>query len=81
MNELEKRISKVMSNVMEIPVESIDANSNQDNIEGWDSLKHLDLILGLEEEFGLTIPIEEVGSLTTFALIRLIIQEQIDIVH
>jgi len=67
------KIKQVMSAVFEIPVESIADDASSDNIENWDSLRHLNLILALEEEFGVSIPDEEVGNLINYKLIKLII--------
>ncbi len=47
-----------------------------DDLETWDSLRHLNLILALEEEFEITIPDEEVGDLVNFKLIELVVNEQ-----
>ena len=55
--------------------ETNDASS--DNIENWDSLRHLNLILALEEEFGVSIPDEEVGNLVNYKLIELIINDSL----
>lgn len=70
------RIKNVMSAVFDVPVETIAETSSADDIESWDSLRHLNLILGLEEEFDITIPDEEVGNLMNFKLIELIVNEQ-----
>ncbi|MCU0359124.1 MAG: acyl carrier protein [Bacteroidia bacterium] len=69
------RIKQVMSAVFEVPLDSINENSSTDNLENWDSLRHLNLILALEEEFGVSIPDEEVGNLVNFKLIELTINE------
>jgi acyl carrier protein len=69
------KIKQVMSAVFEIPVESIADDVSSDNIENWDSLRHLNLILALEEEFGVSIPDEEVGNLVNYKLIELIIND------
>ena len=37
---------------------------------------YLDLIVSLEEEFAMTIPLEEVGNMVNFKYIKLIIEEQ-----
>ena len=68
-------IKHVMSSVFEIPVESITDDASSDNIENWDSLRHLNLILALEEVFGVSIPDEEVGNLVNYKLIELVINE------
>jgi acyl carrier protein len=69
------KIKQVMSAVFEIPVESIADDASTDNIENWDSLRHLNLILSLEEEFGVSIPDEEVGNLVNYKLIKLVIND------
>ena len=69
------KIKQVMSAVFEIPVESIADDASSDNIENWDSLRHMNLIVALEEEFGVSIPDEEVGNLVNYKLIELVIND------
>ncbi len=71
------KIKQVMSAVFDIPVESISDDASSDNIENWDSLRHLNLILALEEEFNIVIPEDEVGNLLNYKLICLIIEQQL----
>lgn len=77
MENLDERIKDVMAGVFGIDAASIDEDSSQDNIEAWDSIKTLDLIVSLEEEFDVSIPLEEVGNLTNFKFIKLTLQELI----
>lgn len=76
MSTISERIKNVMSAVFEIPVDNLNENSSADDIDNWDSLRHLNLVLGLEEEFDITIPDEEVGNLSNFKLIELLVNEQ-----
>lgn len=69
------KIKQVMSTVFDVPVESITDDASSDTIENWDSLRHLNLILALEEEFGVSIPDEEVGNMVNFKLIELVIND------
>ena len=75
MENIDERIKDVMSGVFGIDADALNEESSQDNVEGWDSIKHLDLIVSLEEEFGVSIPIEEVGNLTNFKYIKLTLEE------
>jgi acyl carrier protein len=74
---LKDRILQVMATVFETEADALNENSSYDTIEAWDSLKHLTLILALEEEFGITIPDEEVGGLVNYKLIEITIHEQL----
>ena len=71
----EAKLKSIVATVLEVDPAEIDDNSSMDTIEAWDSLKHMDLILSLEEEFGVTVPDEEAGDLTSYTLIKLVMKE------
>jgi len=77
MESVQPKIYQLMSNVFEIPIEEISEESSIDSIPSWDSIRHLNLILAIEEEFGISIPDEEVGNLVNYKLIELTINEQL----
>ena len=72
---LDERLKDVMSAVFEVVPSDINEDSSQDNIAGWDSVKSLALIVSLEEEFGVSIPLEEVVNMTNFKYIKLTLEE------
>ena len=65
----------VMSIVLEVPVEDLNEDSSSDTVGNWDSLRHLNLILALEDEFEITIPNEEVGNMVNYKLVELLVDE------
>lgn len=73
--EINEKIVNVMSLVFEVNESEIDENSSADTIDKWDSLRHLNLILGLEEEFGISIPDDEVGNMVNYKIIFHVINE------
>ena len=66
---IEVRIKQVMSDVFNIDINSINDTSSPDNIENWDSLKHMNLITALEEEFGVIFDDVIAGFYVVLALI------------
>ena len=62
---------------MEIPVASISENSSGDDIVKWDSLKHMDLMMTLEEEFEIQFTDEEIVELSDVKSILEAIKEHI----
>ena len=72
-NNTEERIKNVMSSVFGISVECIQDNSSPDNIKGWDSLKHINLIIALEEEFQLVLSEDDIIQMHNYALIKTIL--------
>jgi len=75
-NAMEKRIKIVMSAVLEIPIGQIKEVSSPDTIESWDSLKHMNLIVALEEEFNIEFDDEEIVNSVNYALILNIIKSK-----
>jgi acyl carrier protein len=66
---MEHRVFKVVSQVMGIPVEKINEDSSFDNIAEWDSLNHMNLVLALEEEFGVQFSDEQIVNLLSVGVI------------
>lgn len=66
-----EKIRKVMGAVFGIDPASIGADASPGNIEEWDSLRHMSLVLALEEEFGVRFPEEELDQLISLQLIEL----------
>ncbi|MDH5259775.1 MAG: acyl carrier protein [Gammaproteobacteria bacterium] len=63
-------IRKVMSQIFDIDPSSIVAESSPQTIERWDSLKHMQLIMALEDEFGIRFSDDDIPELTSFKLIE-----------
>jgi acyl carrier protein len=63
-------IRMVMSQIFDIDPSSIVAESSPQTIERWDSLKHMQLIMALEDEFGIRFSDDDIPELTSFKLIE-----------
>jgi len=57
---MKERVVEIVSQVMNVPIEQLDEDSSPDTIENWDSLKHMNLILALEEKFAVAFSDDEV---------------------
>ena len=69
MSDLEDKVMKIVSRVMEVPVEKLDENSSMDTVEKWDSLRHMNLVLALEEEFDVSFTDEEIVEMLSVEII------------
>lgn len=72
---MQDRVYAVVSKVMGVPVGEISDDSSPDTIAAWDSLKHMNLVLALEEEFGVRFSPEQIVELLNVELIRMTVQE------
>ena len=72
------KLSAVISAVLNVDIGSIGPDSSRDTIESWDSLRHLNLILALEEEFGVTLPDEDGANATSYQLLVIVLRELLE---
>lgn len=59
------RFFAVASAILDVAPESLAPECSRDNLEAWDSLKHMYIILALEEEFGIEFGDEEIAELSS----------------
>lgn len=71
------RIKCVMAAIFGVDIESIGDESSVDDLESWDSLKHINLIIALEQEFGISFPDEEVPFLTSVPILTASVRDAI----
>ena len=75
MNNIEKLIESV-AGVLGVSVDSIDESSNQDSLEGWDSLAMVNLVTELETVFGVQFDILEIAEFHSVEIIKLVLMEK-----
>jgi acyl carrier protein len=68
--DAERRIREVMSQVLELDPASIHDGFSRADAPLWSSLNHLQMISALEEAFGITFTMKEVGEMERFDSIR-----------
>lgn len=72
------QIKELMANIFEVEVSDIGEDASPETIESWDSLKHMNLIVALEEEFNVQFTDEEMLQMLNFQLISLILKEKLE---
>lgn len=68
-------LKQVIATMLKVEASIIDEDSSMDNVPNWDSLRHMNLVLALEEEFKVIIPDEDAGNITSYKLIKLVLNE------
>ncbi len=62
---MEQQIIRIFCEIMEVGPDEVSEDSNPDTIENWDSLKHMSLILALEEIFDIRFDEDDILSMLT----------------
>jgi acyl carrier protein len=73
----EDKLKQIVADVLEADPAAIGPDFSMDTVEQWDSLRHMTLILSIEDGFNITIPDEEAANITSWPLIRLVVEEQV----
>jgi acyl carrier protein len=72
-NSLRPRIIAVVSDVFGLPPAEVAGGISPEQVAGWDSEKHVRLVVALEEQFGVMFEAEEVPELTSLERMEAII--------
>lgn len=72
---MKDKVIKIMKDVLE--TEDISLNTSQDNCENWNSLRHLNLVSELEDEFGVEFEPEEIAEMHSVNSIIEIIKKKL----
>jgi acyl carrier protein len=58
-----EQVRGIASDVFGVPADTITAESSPQSIESWDSMQHLNLVLAIEERFGVRFEPEEMEEM------------------
>jgi acyl carrier protein len=72
----EEELRQVLADVLDLDSSAIIETASIDTIKQWDSLKHLNLVLALEERFGVTLTDEQTVQILSYPLIKIALEEQ-----
>ena len=76
-NEIEDKVTTVILHVFNIEKNKINKNMNSENTDGWDSLKHMNLIIALEDEFNINFQDSEIIEINSLKkIIEIIYKKQ-----
>ena len=56
---MEEKIRELFATILQVGVQDVDDRTQPADVERWDSMQHLILVSGFEEEFGVEVDPEE----------------------
>ena len=61
--EIYERLNNVFRDIFDDETIEVNANTTSSDIEDWDSLEHINLIVAIEQEFGMKFNMNEVTTM------------------
>lgn len=71
-----EQVRGIASDILGLPLGQISAGSSPENIEAWDSVQHLNLVLAIEEKFQLQLSPEEIEQMKNIGDIVALIESK-----
>lgn len=59
-NTLEQRVVGVVASVLQIDTDQVDLDTGIGSTPNWDSLGHLSIVSGIQDEFGIEMSVDDV---------------------
>ena len=76
--EIYERLTNVFRNVFDDESLEINENTTSSDIEDWDSLEHINLIVAVEQEFGIKFNMGEVTTMKNVGEMAKIIESRME---
>jgi len=70
---MRERLRRLIAEAVDTSIEEVNPESTMANLEGWDSLNHIKIIVALEEQFGVTFNDDEIVTVTSVAAIEAVL--------
>jgi acyl carrier protein len=71
------KLNKIMSEVFRMNEEELKDELTMKNVENWDSLKHMDLILSIEKGLDIQFSMDDILKMKDIKTIRKIVKDKI----
>jgi len=61
--DVQEKVIQVLINIFQVSPDKISTKTTSDNVENWDSMNHISMILALEQEFSISYDEEQAVSM------------------
>ena len=76
MEQVDGAVESLLSEVLQISPASITEDLRIKDVEAWDSLKHMEIIVSLEQNFGIQLSFDEIVAMQSVGEIKRVLREK-----
>jgi acyl carrier protein len=73
---MDRRLAELLAGVFGMSVSEIQLNLQKADVDNWDSLKQMDLVVTLEREYGIQLEITDIVRMISVGDIMAVLQEK-----
>lgn len=69
-----QQVRSIASDIFGVPADKITVESSPETIETWDSMQHLNLVLAIEERFGVQLEPEDIEQMKNIGAVAALVE-------
>lgn len=73
---MSETVENLLSEVLQMPASNITDDLAMKNVDAWDSLKHMELIVLLEQNFAVELSFDEIVAMQSVGQIKHVLKEK-----
>lgn len=70
-----EQVRRIASDIFGVRADTITAESSPETIETWDSMQHLNLVLAIEEKFGVQLEPEDIERMKNIGAVAALVEK------
>jgi acyl carrier protein len=76
MQQVDGKVENLLSDVLQMRASEITDDLTMKNVDAWDSLKHMELIVALEQSFDVQLSFDEIVAMQSVSEIKRVLRER-----
>lgn len=76
---MRSNIKEIIADILSVDISLIKNDTSQENLDVWDSLKQMSIVVALEEEFDIILTDEDVIEMLNVELICVILESKLSL--
>ena len=73
-----QELNRILNKILKIDIRELNENISMQDCEIWDSLKHMELIISIEENLNIELSMDDVMNMTNIGTIKKIVNEKLE---
>jgi acyl carrier protein len=69
-----QQVRSIASDIFGVPADKITPESSPETIETWDSMQHLNLVLAIEDKFGVQLEPEDIEQMKNIGAVAALVE-------
>ena len=70
-----EQVRNIASDIFGVSADKISPESSPETIENWDSMQHLNLVLAIEEKFGVQLDPEDIEQMKNIGAVAALVEK------